>query len=217
MEKLVTRIPKLIHIYNGPCKGCVVGKNTKKSFPHSLRKTKYLLEQVHSNLCGPIFLPSIGGFFYYVIFVDDFSRKTWIYFLKCKESEEILSKFKEFKTITENSSRKNIKVLRTDNGKEYTSEIFKEFCKLSRIKREFTVPYNPKQNGVVERKNRTIVEAARAMIYDQNLSMSFVMSPILSISEFQGLAYYCDSRRLIIVDRGSSEAVASLGRVFYSL
>ena len=98
-------------------------------------------------------IPSIGGFVYYLIFVDDFSRKTWIYFLKCKESEQILSKFKEFKTITDNSSGKNIKILRTDSGKEYTSEIFKEFCKPTRIKREFTVPYNLQQNGLL--KGRT--------------------------------------------------------------
>ena len=88
--------------------------------------------------------------------------------LKCKESEEILSKFKDFKTIIENSLGKKVKVLRTDNGKEYTFEIFTEFCKLAGI------PFNPQQNGVVERKNKTVVEAARAMIFDQNLSMSFL-------------------------------------------
>lgn len=143
MEKVVTGMPKLNHIHNESCKGCALGKNTKKPYPHSLSKTKEVLELVHSDLCGPMSIPSIGGFLYYLIFVDDFSRKTWIYFHKCKEFEEILSKFKEFKTITENSSGKNIKVLRTNNGKEYTSEIFKEFCKLIGIKREFTVPYNP--------------------------------------------------------------------------
>ena len=117
MEKLVTGMPKLSRIHNESCKGCALGKNTEKSFPHSLRKTKYVLELVNSYLCGPMSTPSIGGFLYYVIFVDFFSRKTWIYFLKCKEFEEILSKFKEFKTITEISSGKKIKVLRTDNGK----------------------------------------------------------------------------------------------------
>ena len=132
-----------------------------------------MLELVYSDLFGPMSLPSISGFLYYVIFVDFFSRKTWIYFLKCKESEEIVSKFKEFKTITKNSSRKKIKVMRIDNGKEYTSTIFKDLFKLVGIKREFTVPYNPQQNGVAERKNITIVEAARVMIFDQNLSMSF--------------------------------------------
>ena len=87
--------------------------------------------------------PSLGGFLYYVIFVDDFLRRTWIYFLKCKESEVLFRKFKEFKTTTENSLGKKIKVLRTDSGKVDTSKIFKEFCKLVGTMIEFTVPYNP--------------------------------------------------------------------------
>lgn len=163
MEKLVTGLPKLKPIHSDVCKGCALGKNTKSSFPCSSRKTKGVLELVHSDLCGPMSKPSLGNALYYVIFVDDFSRKTWIYFLKSKESEDILRKFKEFKSITENHSGRKIKTLKTDNGREYTSEVFKEFCKDAAIKREFTVPYNPQQNGVAERKNRTIVEAARAM------------------------------------------------------
>ena len=103
------------------------------------------------------------------MFIDDFSRKTWICFLKCKESEEILQRFKEFKALTEFFLGHKIKTLRIDNGGEYTSDLFKRFCKESGIKREYTVPYNPEQNGVAERKNRTIIEAARAMIFDQNL------------------------------------------------
>lgn len=99
-----------------------------------------------------MFVPSTRGFLYYVIFVDDFSRKTWIYFLKCKEFEEILKRFKEFKSLTENYFGRKIKILRTNNGKQYTSNLFKEFSINAGIKREFTVPYNPQQNGVVERK-----------------------------------------------------------------
>lgn len=98
-----------------------------------------------------------------------FSRKNWIYFLKSKESSEVLSKFKDFKALTENSYGKRIKCLRSDNGGEYTSGSFYAFCVESGIKREFCVPYNPQQNGVDERKNRTIMEATKAMIHDQDL------------------------------------------------
>jgi transposase InsO family protein len=66
---------------------------------------------------------------------------------------------------------RRIKVLRSDNGGEYTSRDFSDFCVEAGIKREYTVPYNPQQNGVVERKNITIVEATKAMIHDQNLPM----------------------------------------------
>ena len=76
IEKLVTRMLKLSHIHNESCKGCALRKNTKNPFPHSLSKTKDVLELVHSDLCGPMSLPFIGGCLHYLIFVDDFSRKT---------------------------------------------------------------------------------------------------------------------------------------------
>ena len=133
MEKSVTRMPKLSHIHNESCKGCALGKNTKKSFPHSLSKTKDVLELVHSDLRGPVSLPSIGGCLYYVMFVD-FSRKTWIYFLKCKESEEILSKFKEFKTITENSSERTLKFWEQIMGKSTLLKYLKSSANLLGLK-----------------------------------------------------------------------------------
>lgn len=85
----------------------------------------------------------------------------------------MLSKFKEFKNLVENQASKKIKTLRSDNGGEYISKNFKAFRTSVGIKREYTVPYNPQQNGVAERKNRTIVEAAKAMLHDQNLHFSF--------------------------------------------
>ena len=103
------------------------------------------------------------------MFIHDFSRKTWIYFLKGKESEEILKRFKEFKTLTENLLGHKIKTLRIDNGGEYTSNLFKEFCKETWIKRDYIIPYNPQQNAVAKRKNRTIIEVERTMILDLNL------------------------------------------------
>jgi hypothetical protein len=113
---------------------------------------------------------SLNGFLYYVIFIDDFSRKTWIYFLKKKD--EVFGRFKEFKALVENATEKKIKILRSDNGGEFISNPFKDLCKESGIKREFTVSYNPQQNGVAERKNRHITEAAKAMIHDQGLTMN---------------------------------------------
>jgi hypothetical protein len=110
-----------------------------------------------------------AGALYYVTFIDDFSRKTWIFFMKTKD--EVFSRFQEFKAQVENQTGKRIKVLRSDNGGEYTSNDFKDFCKEAGIKRELTVSYNPQQNGVVERKNRSIIGSAKAMIHDQDLPM----------------------------------------------
>jgi transposase InsO family protein len=88
-----------------------------------------------------------------------------------KEKYEAFSKFQEFKALVENLSRRNIKILRSNNGGEYTSNEFKYFCKEEGIKRELTTPYNPQQNGVTERNKKSIVEATKAMIHDQKLPM----------------------------------------------
>jgi transposase InsO family protein len=109
-------------------------------------------------------LTSLSGYVYYVSFIDDYSRKTWVYFLKSKD--EVFGKFKEFKALIENLYERKIKILKSDNGGEYTSKDFVKFCIDVRIKRELTTPYNTQQNGVAERNNRTIMEAMKTMIHD---------------------------------------------------
>ena len=111
----------------------------KNPFLKSETKTKGVLELIHSDVCGPVSSTSLSGFEYYITFIEDFSRKNWIYFLK--EKSEVFEKFKEFKALIENLSEKKIKTLRSDNGGEYTSKEFGAFCKDSRIKRELTTPY----------------------------------------------------------------------------
>ena len=95
-----------------------------------------------------------SGHSYCVTFIDDYSRKTWIYLLKAKS--EVFERLWEFKTL----------VLRTDNGGEYTSNEFMEYCSAEGIKKEHTVPHTPHQNGVAEQKNKTMVGVAKAMIFD---------------------------------------------------
>jgi transposase InsO family protein len=130
--------------------------NVKGSFLSSDNRSKEILDLIHSNVCGPMIVASLNGYLYYVLFIDDHSQKTWIYFLKNKDG--VLAKFQEFKAQVENLTGRKIKVLRSDNGGEYTSKDFSNLCIEAGIKREFTVPYNPQQNGVAERKNRTIIE-----------------------------------------------------------
>jgi transposase InsO family protein len=95
---------------------------------------------------------------YYVQFIDDFSRNTWIYFLRKKT--KLFDKFKEFKALVENHTEKKIKVLRTDNGGELCENEFEEFCKKCSIERQKTTPYTPQRNGIAERRNRTLMEKA---------------------------------------------------------
>jgi transposase InsO family protein len=170
VSKMVTGLPKIQAELDGVCKTCAQGKNVKHSFPnYSDSRAKGVLDIVHSDVCGPMSTASLSGYVYYVSFIDDYSRKTWIYLLKAKN--EAFGKFKEFKALVENLAERKIKTLRSDNGGEFTSEEFKEYCKEVGIKRELSTPYNPQQNGIAERKNRTIMEAIKAMIHDQDLPM----------------------------------------------
>ena len=141
LQSMVSGMPPISSDKDEICKGCLLGKNAKKSFPHSNSRAKVILELIHSDICGPMSSPSLNGFLYYVIFIDDCSRKCWIYFLKLKS--DAFAKFKEFKTLLENQTSKHIQTLRSDNGGEYESHEFENFCKESGIKRQLTVPYNP--------------------------------------------------------------------------
>jgi hypothetical protein len=169
LKNMVEGIPELQSTHEGICKGCALGKNIKKPFPSSNNRSKEILDQIHSDVCGPMPVKSLGGSLYYVIFIDDYSRKTWLCLLKTKD--EVFNKFQEFKAEIENLTNKNIKTLRTNNGGEYTSKKFVTFYKSAGIRRELTVPHNPQQNGVAERKNRSIEETIKALLNDKGLSM----------------------------------------------
>ena len=121
-----------------------------------------LLELIHSDVNGPMRTTSHGGAKYFVTFIDDFSRKTFVYFMKQKS--EVLDHFKIFKALVEKQTGFEIQKLRSDNGGEYTSKAFKQFCEQHGIERQFSTPYTPQQNGVAERKNRTLFESARCML-----------------------------------------------------
>jgi hypothetical protein len=105
--------------------------------------------------------PSKGGAQYFMSFIDNYSRKAWVYFLKNKS--EAFAKFKIWKAEVENQTGRKIKCLRTDNGTEYRDGDFLKFCEEHGIKRHFTVRKTPQQNGVVERLNKTITETARCL------------------------------------------------------
>jgi len=149
------------------CKGCALGKNVKKPFGSSASRSKEILELVHSDVCGPMSTKPLGGHLYHVTFIDDHSRKTWISLSNSKD--EVFDKFQEFKAKVENLTGRRIKVLRSNNGGEYTSKELIAFCKEAGINRELIVPYNLEQNGVVDRKNRSIEESVSAMLHDRDL------------------------------------------------
>ena len=95
---MVTGMPEVKH--EGICKGCALGKDTKKSFPKSKNRSKGILDLIHSDICGPMSSPPLSGCLYYDLFIDDYSRKSSTYFLKSES--ETFDRFKEFKTLIEN-------------------------------------------------------------------------------------------------------------------
>ena len=106
----MTGIPELQVNHEGVCRGCAQGKNVKSLLPSNDNKVKGILDIVHSDVCGPMSTTSLSKYVYYVSFIDDFSRKTWIYFLKGKN--EVFNKFKEFKALVENLFEKKTKIFR---------------------------------------------------------------------------------------------------------
>jgi transposase InsO family protein len=106
--------------------------------------------------------PFIGGARYFFIFIDDFSRKIWVYVLKSKK--EVLARFNKWKTLVEMQSEHVVKVLRTDKDGKYISKAFDDFLSKHDIAQDTSSPYTPQQNDVAERANRTIVEMARSLI-----------------------------------------------------
>jgi transposase InsO family protein len=138
------------------CEGCIMGKQHRTKYPSGVAKrATEPFELVHSDVCGPMSVNSIGGSRYFVTFIDDYTRYTYVYFIKHKDEE--LAKFKECVNLATNLTGKSVKTLRTDNGGEYCSKEFESFLKEKGIVHQLTVPYNPAQNGVSERMNRTLV------------------------------------------------------------
>ncbi|PKA46818.1 Retrovirus-related Pol polyprotein from transposon TNT 1-94 [Apostasia shenzhenica] len=170
-KNMVIGLPKINDLEN-ICEECLYGKQSRKSFliGRTCRAT-HPLELVYSDLCGPMRIESLSGSRYFILFIDDYTRMNWVYFLKNKS--EALEAFKIFKAFVERQSGYFIKVLRTDRGGEFLSHEFKAFCEENGIHRELTAPYTPEQNGVAERKNRTIVEMARSLLKAKGIPNQF--------------------------------------------
>ena len=141
LRQAVIGVPQVQEEKPNHCKGCALGKNIRRPFPQSEHQSKGTLDVVHSNVCGHLSVQSSNGYSDCVTFIDDYSRKTWIYFLKAKS--EVFDRFRVFKTLMENQTRRKIGVLRTDNGGEYTSIEFLEYCSAEGIKKEHIVAHTP--------------------------------------------------------------------------
>ncbi|OAE29452.1 hypothetical protein AXG93_4548s1300 [Marchantia polymorpha subsp. ruderalis] len=146
------------------CENCIHGKATKVKFTQSVDVTWDMLNYVHSDLWRLLRTPTLGGGWYYIMFIDDCSRKVWVYNLKHKD--EVFGKFKEWKKMVEVRIGRNIKKLRTDNGLKYLDDEFNRFIKEEGMVRHKAVRGILKQNGLAKPMNQTLLERMKCMLFE---------------------------------------------------
>ncbi|GER47805.1 gag-pol polyprotein [Striga asiatica] len=153
------------------CESCLEGKMAKRPFTAKGYRSQEVLGLIHSDLCGPMSIQARGGFEYYVSFIDDYSRFGYVYLLHRKS--ECFEKFKEYRAVVEKLHGKCIKSLRSDRGGEYLFGEFRTYLSEAGIESQLTAPGTPQQNGVAERRNRTLMEMVRSMMSYSRLPDSF--------------------------------------------
>ncbi|CAL2248738.1 unnamed protein product [Prunus armeniaca] len=142
-----------------------------------MSRASKLFEIVHSNVWGPTF-ESFDGYKYFVTFVDDFSRVSWLYLLKFKS--EVVDVFKDFHNLVKNQFSTQIQTLRSDNGTEYMSHIMTQYSSTHGIIHQTSCVGTPQQNGVAERKNRDLLEKTRALMFQMNVPKKFWSQGVLT-------------------------------------
>ncbi|GJV27114.1 putative ribonuclease H-like domain-containing protein [Tanacetum coccineum] len=154
---------KISNSQRTPCPSCEQGKSKRASHPPKpVPNSKQRLHLLHMDLCGPMRIASINGKRYVLVIVDDYSRYTWVHFLRSKdEAPEVIKTFLKRITVLLQSP---VIIIRTDNGTEFKNQILKEYFDSVGISHQASSVRTPQQNGVVERRNRTLVEAARTML-----------------------------------------------------
>ncbi|GJU24939.1 retrovirus-related pol polyprotein from transposon TNT 1-94 [Tanacetum coccineum] len=164
-KDIVTGLPKLTYVKDQLCSSCEMSKAKRSSFKSkAVPSSKGRLNLLHMDLCGPMRVASINGKKYILVIVDDYSRYTWTLFLRSKdETPEVL---KDFLTMIQRNLQAQVITVRTDRGTEFLNKTLHAYFKEEGIEHQTSTPRTPEQNGVVERRNRTLVEAARTMLSD---------------------------------------------------
>nr|GEW14211.1 retrovirus-related Pol polyprotein from transposon TNT 1-94 [Tanacetum cinerariifolium] len=162
-QGLVRGLPKLKFEKDRLCSACTMGKSKKKYHkPKSEDTNQEKLYLLHMDLCGPMRVESVNGKKYVLVIVDDYSRFTWVKCLRSKdEAPNFIIKFLKMIQV---QLKVPVHRIRTDNGTEFINQILREYYKQVGISHETSVARSPQQNGVVERSNRMLIEAARTML-----------------------------------------------------
>jgi len=170
-EEMARGMPKIDHVEQ-VCDTCVTTKQRRRSFPAAATyRAQDHLELVHGDLCGPVTPATSAGNRYILLLVDDATRFMWAVLLSSKDAAA--DAIKKVKAAAEVESGRKLKVLRTDNGGEFTVAEFAAYCANEGVKRHYSAPHSPQQNGVVERRNQTVVAMARALLKQRQMPAKF--------------------------------------------
>lgn len=162
-DNIVTGLPKFKYTKEHLCPSCEQGKSKRASYkPKTVPSSEARLHMLHMDLCGPMRVESINGKKYILVIVDDYSRYTWVKFLRSKDEAPgtIITFLKHIQVLLQAP----VRIVRTDNGTEFTNQELRTYFEDVGITHQTSVVRTPQQNGVVERRNRTLVEAARTML-----------------------------------------------------
>ncbi|GJX82730.1 putative ribonuclease H-like domain-containing protein [Tanacetum coccineum] len=201
---LVRGLPSKLFENDQTCVACQKGKQHRASCKSkTVSSISQPLHMLHMDLFGPTFVKSLMKKMYCLVVTDDYSRFSWVFFLATKD--ETSGILKSFITGVENLIDQRVKVIRCDNGTEFKNKEMNQFCERKGIKREFSVARTPQQNGVAERKNRTLIEAARTMLADSKLPTTFW-------AEAVNTACYVQNRVLVTKPHNKTPYELFLGR-----
>ncbi|GKC49043.1 putative ribonuclease H-like domain-containing protein [Tanacetum coccineum] len=190
---LVRGLPKLKFKKDHLCSTCAMGKSKKKPHkPKSEDTNQEKLYLLHMDLCGPMRVASVNGKKYILVIVDDYSRFTWVMFLRSKdEAPDFILKMIQLRLQV------TVRRIRTDNGTEFFNQTLREYYEKIGISHETSVARSPQQNSVVERRNRTLIEAARTMLIYAKASLFLRAKAIAT-------ACYTQNRSIIRLRHGKT-------------
>ncbi|GJW16647.1 retrovirus-related pol polyprotein from transposon TNT 1-94 [Tanacetum coccineum] len=196
-KDVVTGLPKLTYVKDQLCSSCEMSKAKRSSFKSkAVPSSKGRLNLLQMDLCGPMRVASINGKKYILVIVDDYSRYTWTLFLRSKdETPEVL---KDFLTMIQRNLQAQVITVRTDRGTEFLNKTLHAYFKEEGIEHQTSTPRTPEQNGVVERRNRTLVEAARTMLSASKLPLSFWAKAVATACYTQNISIIISTHGKIV-------------------
>ncbi|KAI3412713.1 uncharacterized protein J3R85_017059 [Psidium guajava] len=161
-----------------PCSICPLAKQSAKPFPISNSRSSAIFDLIHSDVWGPAPLSSKSGFKYYVSFIDDYSRYTWVYLMR--QRSDFFSIYQSFTTMVSTQFNRKIKVFRSDSGGEYLSGVFRSLLASDGTLPQLSCSGVPAQNGVAERKHRHILDTTRALLLATSVPTEFWAEALLT-------------------------------------